>query len=673
VRKREHLPTDRIVFTVTLGALAEVPGTPFAYWAPQSLRALFTAHPPLDRDVARRPDQPKIADVKVGLQTSDDLRFTRYWWEVPMEAIAISREETRQGKRWVPFAKGGRPFYHDIALVVDWANEGEEVKGYIAQRYPYLQGKWEWVVKNESFYFRPGLAWARMVVSEHLSFSLVPAGCIFSHAGGGGQVFLPYDTLFAMCSLLNSKLLYAAFLAMNPLRHEKGAGIIAKLPIVAINPQTSTLTSYACTAYMLLREWATGEETATVFVAPWLLQVFWRWQQAQRQEAAAAEITLGLTADTEGPLPITGHPLACDFTWRYGVPTEAIAPLTAALARGVSLQALATACVRWEASLRQRLAEIQQAIDEEVYRLYGIDADDRALIEAELALLAGEAGGAEEEDSEATEDEEAAAGEDTEEAEEPVATALLEPAEHIRRLIHFLARQAIREDPDGIVPLTDLHTIDNRLERGLAWRVRERLRALFGDAALPTVEREIARALGQTLEEWLAHTFFTYHVRLFRRRPVIWLITSNPRGGPRRPPAFACFLAWERLDHDTLPKVWHVYLQPVLEGAQREVQQAEKRLATLRVQGGPGLAHVDREYQQAAARQQELADLADRLKRLLQAHRLEVQSRSRWVVEKVNEIVAQGYRPCRDYGVRVNLEPLKQAGILPVEAAWVKD
>jgi len=32
---------ERIVFTVRLGELAEVPGSPFAYWAPESLRGLF--------------------------------------------------------------------------------------------------------------------------------------------------------------------------------------------------------------------------------------------------------------------------------------------------------------------------------------------------------------------------------------------------------------------------------------------------------------------------------------------------------------------------------------------------------------------------------------------------------------------------------------------------------
>lgn len=76
--------------------------------------------------------------------------------------------------------------------------------------------------------------------------------------------------------------------------------------------------------------------------------------------------------------------------------------------------------------------------------------------------------------------------------------------------------------------------------------------------------------------------------------------------------------------------------------------------------------------QDAQARQQELSDLNQRISRLLQPHRLSVQSRSAWVVEKANEIVAQGYRSHRDYGVRVNIEPLKQAGIVHVTMERVK-
>jgi hypothetical protein len=84
------------------------------------------------------------------------------------------------------------------------------------------------------------------------------------------------------------------------------------------------------------------------------------------------------------------------------------------------------------------------------------------------------------------------------------------------------------------------------------------------------------------------------------------------------------------------------------------------------------LTAAERDLEAARARYEALRSLADRLDGLLRPHTLQVQSRSEWVKEKVQEIVAQGYRPVRDYGVRVNIEPLKQAGILPRDAQRVK-
>lgn len=49
-----------------------------------------------------------------------------------------------------------------------------------------------------------------------------------------------------------------------------------------------------------------------------------------------------------------------------------------------SLYALAEACVIWETELRRRIDEIQRQIDDEVYRLYEISDEDRAIIEAEM-------------------------------------------------------------------------------------------------------------------------------------------------------------------------------------------------------------------------------------------------------------------------------------------------
>ncbi|NLG80268.1 MAG: hypothetical protein GX492_10695 [Firmicutes bacterium] len=629
--------SNRIVFTVKLGELAEIPGTPFAYWAPASLRELFQKYPPLDRDVARMPDKPKIADVKVGLQTSDDLRFTRFWWEVPAEEIAASREETLQGKKWVPFAKGGRSFYHDIQLVVNWANDGEEIKNF---REP--GGRLRSRPQNESFYFRPGLAWADVGSSPRLDMWRLPSGSIFSCESAHAVFPASQSHTWQINAFGVAELSALLFWILDPLEHGRSVGTVAKLPVSPAILSSVELAFFAREAHDLLREWATGDETATVFIAPWILQAWWR--QKGRSDAEL--------------LPVTGHPLARDFAWSEWEGARRVRQvLWEAWGDGV-LRPLAEACARWEEALRRRLEQIQSEINEEVYRLYGIGEEDRALIEAELGRPAEgdqEADGKEEE----PEDKEGAAPE-----------ALVTRDEHVRRLVHYLVHEAVKEDPDGIVPLRDTYTAAGELERGLAFRVRAKLAELFGETAMPTVERELREALGKTLDEWLATDFFGYHTGLYRLRPIIWHIASRPRGVP----AFGCFVYWHKLDADTLRKVREVYLRPVLEGAQREAERLAAQYAEKRATGAPvrELREAERAWRQAEERVGELRDLSERIQNLLQPHRLSLTSRSAWVAEKVNEITAHGCRPNRDYGVRVNIEPLKQAGVLPVDAARVK-
>jgi hypothetical protein len=635
---------NRVVFTVTLGELAEVPGTPFAYWAPKSLRDLFQKFPPLDRDVARMPDKPKIADVKQGLATADDLRFTRFWWEVPVEKIGISNEETFQGKKWVPFAKGGKPFYYDIQLVVNWENGGEEIKRYIVERYPYLQGKWEWVVKNESFYFRAGLVgeagheFSAAVREGRLGMAYFPKGAIFSAKAVGIFGLEPWTLLGWLRATLPQSLI-------NVLReHGSGQhGEIAKLPYKAIL-EVSSLPFLSREAHDRLREWATGDETATVFVAPWILQVY----------DAVKSGTLGM--------PKTGHPLSRDFEWRYGIPEPALEHARNALQNRFSLYALAEACVIWEAELRRRIDEIQRQIDYEVFWLYEISDEDRAIIEAEMAKPI---------ETEELEGEETEAEGEPEEEIQP--EGVLTAEEHIKRLIHYLAHQVIGKDPDGIVPLQDCYPAGrSELELGLVSRVRKKLQEIFGEEAMPTVERELQQALGSRLEDWLAREFFRYHVGLYRLRPIIWQITLPRSATQTVQTDFSVFIYWHKLDSDTLRRVRHIYLQPFLDAAEREVQQMEQRVAELWNSDALHRQGEEERLNQARSKLEGLKNLAQRIDELLQPHTLQVESRSEWVKEKVNEIVANGYNPNLDYGVRVNIEPLKQKGILPRDAERVR-
>jgi len=640
---------NRIAFTVTLGELAEIPGSPFAYWAPKSLRELFKKFPPLDRDQARRLDQPKIADVKQGLATADDLRFTRYWWEVPVEQIGTSREETFQGKKWAPFAKGGKPFYHDIQLVVNWGRNGEEIKSYRDAKGRLLSRP-----QNESYYFRAGLAsnlGKEMYAALRqgcLGVWSLPKGVIIGTARTGGIFPSGQITTWTLLTILNARF---SFEIIRILR-ERGAGEAGELAQIPIHPSAEHVSRFAKNAHHLLREWSTGDEPSTAFVAPWILQLFWRWQGKGDSDL----------------MPQTGHPLAQDFEWRCGVPQEVMDWLSREMAEGFSLRTLAEACVRWEAHLRREIERIQREIDDEVYRLYGISEEDRALIEAELATAPEET----EEEGEGEPDE----------MEETSPEDLLSAEEHIRRLIHFLAHQAVKEDPDGIVPLSDCYPAGRaEMEPGLPRRVRKKLRNLFGEEAMPTVEREIREVLGTSLENWLSKEFFSYHLGLYRLRPVIWQVVLPQRSSGRRSSrtgpsteTFSVFLYWHRLDADTLRKVRSVYLQPYLDSASREIRDAQKRLVDLLTSEAPmrERGSAERELRLLKEKEEALQKLADAIDALLRPHSLEVQSKSEWVKEKVREIVSEGYRPNRAYGVRVNIEPLKQAGILHPDASRVK-
>ncbi|TVQ97385.1 MAG: hypothetical protein EA403_15050, partial [Spirochaetaceae bacterium] len=73
---RAGTPDTERTFTVDPEAFRKVPNTPFAYWVDDSIRELFVKLPPFESEGRT---------VRVGLQTSDDFRFVRAWWEVDAE------------------------------------------------------------------------------------------------------------------------------------------------------------------------------------------------------------------------------------------------------------------------------------------------------------------------------------------------------------------------------------------------------------------------------------------------------------------------------------------------------------------------------------------------------------------------------------------------------------
>jgi len=192
-------------------SFSRIPGSPFAYWTSGVIRDLFSSLPSFEG---------RGRTVKQGLATADDFRFVRAWWEVPTESMLDysigpdyrdecfglwCREQTCQGKRWIPFAKGGEysPYYADIHLVVNWANCGGEIKARINDDTGRpLSNVWQLTGTEVSFFFKSGLTWPRRT-NSNFGIRLLPSGTIF--ADKGPAAFVPAGEEFAALGLLFSQ------------------------------------------------------------------------------------------------------------------------------------------------------------------------------------------------------------------------------------------------------------------------------------------------------------------------------------------------------------------------------------------------------------------------------------------------------------------------------------
>jgi type II restriction/modification system DNA methylase subunit YeeA len=108
----------------------KIPGSPIAYWVSKQVSKSFEKDSPLGR----------ILDIRAGMSTTDNQLFLRQWFEVNWSHIAISCNSKEAAIeincKWFPYIKGGpfRRWFGNNDFVVNWNNDGEDIKKYIAER-----------------------------------------------------------------------------------------------------------------------------------------------------------------------------------------------------------------------------------------------------------------------------------------------------------------------------------------------------------------------------------------------------------------------------------------------------------------------------------------------------------------------------------------------------------
>jgi hypothetical protein len=602
-----------IVYEVVLEDLRKVPGMPLSFWVPQNLRDLFIKHPPLDKETAKKITEPKIADLKQGLATGDDDQFVRRFWEVEPDSIGRSR-------RWLPYVKDGDKFYIKMHQVVNWENDGQTYHNRTTQFCCLITGN------RYDYMYKPGLTWRDIVRTTWLEVSPFPENSIFSVKSSALFPKKPEDK-FTLLALCNSSLFAYLFTVLDPLQHDRGVGYMSKLPIAQKALDSSILGLSAEESYDILRELDTGDEVSTIFIKPWILQT--------------------LHGFTLSETPVTRHPFSKQFKRSSWPILNEARKITGS--PEMPLKELAKRSFNRLQLLGKRLEEIQEQVDGEVFDLYEISRDDSDLIEHEVHLIQG--------------------GVETKNTQNQVYD-WAQIIDQTRRLLSYYIKRVIESDEDGIVP------IDEMFPDNLIGKIRKLIAEDFGKDNVYRIEQESREILGKTLKDWVAQEYFDFHVSLYENRPIFWQITSYQHGSSRNPPGvFSCFVHYHKATHDTIPKIRAFYLERVKEALTREKEHLLRVLEAARATGdGLRINRLSKVYENTQSRIDEL----DRFETALLAvynprkDKKGIPKKAKWVDRAIAEVRDNGWKPIIDYGVRVNIEPLKEARLLHPAADRVK-
>ena len=198
----------------------KIPGCPIGYWVSDKVVRAFNEEKPLSN----------IANPRKGLVTLDDNRFIHFWFEIEDKKFTkpgLNREQTlKLNRKWIVCNKGGgtRKWYGLNHYVINWLDDGKELKDYIV--YKYHGGSYTKEIRSESFYFKKGITWSG-VTSGDPSFRFFEDGCIFSSSGPSA---FPNENIEYILGLLNSTTSKMLFKLLSPTLSVL-SGDIAKVPI----------------------------------------------------------------------------------------------------------------------------------------------------------------------------------------------------------------------------------------------------------------------------------------------------------------------------------------------------------------------------------------------------------------------------------------------------------
>lgn len=513
--EKEHLLRDALTgasdlrFSARPHTLLALPGARLAYWLSPAMTRAFTMGKPLG----------KVAEPKVGLQTGDNSRFLRQWFEVSRSRTcfdADSRETAATcGAKWFPYNKGGeyRKWWGNQEHIVNWERDGAELWDFRPRS----------VIRNPDSYFKTAISWSK-VSSGSPAFRYYPMGFIYDVAGTSIFTNTRSHTL-EILGFTNSHTCELMLKAVAPTLNFE-VGQIASLP-VAENLNSNAVTLADNLVRLSRNDWNAYETSWGFQTSPLIQRVrsggslhdaleCW-WQDSLRAAHEAQEL------ETEN-----------NRFWAhvYGLQDEA--PIEVPLSR-ISLTS--------NPYFRYAPSKGTVRADEEYRRLFAGDAV-RDLISYGVGCLFGRY------------------------SLDNSDLILADQGGNIQDFLDVVPRPTFVPDADGVIPITSGEWFTD----DIVTRFRSFLAVAFSKEHLEENLRLIEDSLGKSLRQYFVKDFYKDHCRRYSNRPIYWMVSSRPDNKA----SFQALIYLHRYTPDTLNTVLGDYLREFQAKLRTEIGHLER-------------------------------------------------------------------------------------------------
>lgn len=510
----------------------KIPDAPIGYWVSPKIQEIFTSNLALSA----------VCSPTQGLATADNARFLRLWFEPSYSRIGFGCENAalaaRSQKKWFPYNKGGgsRRWYGQQEYVINWLNDGKEVKN--------NKGA---VIRNPQFYFQPSISWSK-VSSSSIAFRFYPKGFIFADAGM--SLFSNKD-LLELAAYCNSCVCSRLIKFLSPTMNYE-AGQISQLPYktLPINNQNTLELS---------------EDNISISKSDWdAHETSWDFQRNELLSIDTSTYTENIDYKIEKYFEETG---------------EHISLSPAAPQLGSLEWRMEQYKTKWERKFMQ-LHKNEEELNRQFIDIYGLQDEltpDVPLNEITL-LQQGEINVT---DNGITWNEDAM----TKQLISYAVGCMLgryrldKPGLHIAHPNPTDEEIAPYEykgeqweiDDDGIMPLmpNDCGFSDNA-----SARFADFIRVALGNEDHVANLNYVEKCLGKPLEQYFVKDFWKDHKKMYQNRPIYWLFSSK-KG------AFQVIAYMHRMNAYTAERVRSKYLLPYIEHLEAEIDKLDARRAEL--------------------------------------------------------------------------------------------